>query len=114
MNFEEIAPGAKVTRIYTAWDSTLNAYVAQTYEKALSYGSYSIVELSCKDSDTNTFNMEDAELEDSSNNAYRFTDREKRYFQIGNHSYGPVTTDTSVEEVDGLYVDYGSAESSLI
>ena len=113
MNFEEIAPGAKVTRIYTAWDSTLNAYVAQTYEKALSYGSYSIVELSCKDSDTNTFNMEDAELEDSSNNAYRFTDREKRYFQIGNHSYGPVTTDTSVEEVDGLYVDYGSAESSL-
>ena len=113
MNFEEIAPGAKVTRIYTAWDSTLNAYVAQTYDKALSYGSYSIVELSCKDSDTNTFNMEDAELEDSSNNAYRFTDREKRYFQIGNHSYGPVTTDTGVEEVDGLYVDYGSAESSL-
>ena len=111
-SFEEVEPGAFVTRIYTAWDSNLNAYVAQTYDKALSYGTYSIVELSCEDSDTNTFNMEDAELADSANNAYRFTDREKRYFQIGNHSYGPVTLDTNIEEVDGVYVDYGSAESS--
>ena len=104
----EVQPHEKVTTIKTAWNPEVGAYVAQTMNKALPYGTYSIVELACKDSDTNTFNMEDAELADSSNDGYRFTDREKRYFQIGEHSYGPVTLDTNVEEVDGLVVDYGS------
>ena len=107
--FEEVQPGEKVTRIYTYYDDAVEAYVADTVEKALSYGTYTIQELPCSESGTNQKKMSSAEENTSSNDQYLFTDGEKRYFQIGEHSYGPVTLDTNIEEVDGLVVDYGSS-----
>lgn len=114
--YYEIAPGEFVTRIYTYYNEDVQAYVAETTDNNLPYGTYSIVEVGSKnsweDGDGNPnlhHRMDDEEVADSTNDAYMFDDRTERYFQIGEHHYGPVTLDTSDEEVYGLIYDFGSS-----
>lgn len=117
--YREVASGDVVTYISTHWDDELGAYAAETTNKYLPYGTYEIRELSLaevaevtdpKDSaiTDNFTKMDDEEKADSSNNSYRFTDGTARTFQIGNHSYGPVTINTSEAEVDGLITNTGA------
>ena len=110
--YRAVGVGELVDTIYTQWDSTTGMYVAKTINHELPYGSYSIKEVPCSISKTNTIKMTDRELETSVNDAYLLTDGTKRYFQIGDHSYGPVTLDTDVESVYGLVTDFGSNENT--
>lgn len=115
---KEIAPGEKVTSIWTYYDSEIGAYVAKTEEKALSYGTYSIKEVNLKENTNRNarhIRMGEAELQDSANDAYRFTDGTERYFQIGNHSYGPLSLEDYDETAAGdtVLITQGSSVNSL-
>lgn len=62
-NGNKVEPGEFVCYIYTHWNDAVGAYTAETTDKALPYGTYSIQET-------------------RSNNSYNLTDGEARTFQI--------------------------------
>lgn len=106
---KEIPAGSVVTRIYTSYNDALGAYTAETSDGYLPYGTYTIQEVPVSESGTEMIKMSEQEKKTSANDAYLLTDGTPRTFQIGEHSYGPVTLDTQTEEVNGLITDFGSA-----